>query len=344
MLVGAILPVALLAALLTVLASVGPASAGQPSARQRAASPATSPVTTSVTAAVTARRKPARDFPRMPRSCATPKEKIPQEPTACRLGTFRLDRPTVVLWGDSHAWMMIPALQAAARNQQVNLVAIVMGSCPPMDNHLDRSNRRTAIACARSNDLAIRYVRKLHRGGYGVRVVLNGSWQRYTHALKVHDRSSYVGQMAQRLRTDTPRLMRTLATMGVGVDVLSQVATVPARHRTCRKGNLPYACDLARGKALPERSATASWLRSTIAPLARAANVIDVNGVFCSAKVCHGRVGKVRTWFDDLHLSATRSRTLRRFFVPTIKAVTATTGQPDADPSTPGCQLVIFCR
>ena len=46
--------------------------------------------------------------------------------------TQRPDRPTVVVWGDSHAWHHLPGLRAEANAQQVNLVAFVMGACPPV--------------------------------------------------------------------------------------------------------------------------------------------------------------------------------------------------------------------
>ncbi len=113
-----------------------------------------------------AKASPQNDFPRMPRSCVDPKDLIPQEPGMCKLNTYRQARPTVVLWGDSHAWQMIPALKGAIKGRNVNLVAFVMGGCPPMDPHLNTpKKRKNATSCQKSNDLALRYAlkRKLRR-------------------------------------------------------------------------------------------------------------------------------------------------------------------------------------
>ena len=84
--------------------------------------------------------KPRNDHATMPRSCVDPADLIPQEPTICELTKNTKDRPTVVLWGDSHAWQMIPGLRRAAASKDLNLVAIVMGGCPPMDNNLHSSS------------------------------------------------------------------------------------------------------------------------------------------------------------------------------------------------------------
>ena len=80
--------------------------------------------------AAAAAKDPAKDFPKMPRKCVDPKLLIPQKPVKCNLNGFKQGRPTIVLWGDSHAWQMIPALRNAARGRDVNLVAFLMGSCP----------------------------------------------------------------------------------------------------------------------------------------------------------------------------------------------------------------------
>ncbi len=286
-------------------------------------------------------RKPSQDFPRMPRVCATPKEKIPAKPVVCGLNRFDADRPTIVLWGDSHSWMFIPALKKAVAGRDINLVAVMMGSCPPMDNQVKATD--SVPACFRSNALGIEVARRLEAGDQPYRIVLNGSWQRYVHARKVRDRASYVGMMAVAMRKGTPRLARTLKAIGSEVDVIAQVATVPERHRKCAKGNLPYSCQLARGKALPEAAATRSYVADALRPVLGSRKPIDVNPRFCGPKVCRGLVGSTHTWFDDLHLSATMSSSLAPYFAATVNAVRPPVGPgPGPDPVDPGgCTLPI---
>ena len=291
-------------------------------------------VTFSTTPAFSA-PSPQNDHATMPRKCVAPKDLIPQKPTICELNTFRDNRPTVVLWGDSHAWMMIPALRRAAGNKNVNLVAIVMGGCPPMDNQIQPDDR--APDCFKSNDLAIRYVRELKAGDQGMRVILAGSWQRYLHAIKVRDQT-YTGQMARVMVEATPRLMRTLAGIGIGVDVIGQVATVPATTTDCRAGNDPYSCDLRLAQAMPEKSSTRKWLVRTMKPLAGTRLPVDVTPFFCDAKVCHGKVGATHTWWDDLHLSSSMAQRLRSYIKPSVDAAVADRPTVPA-PDQPGCTI-----
>lgn len=271
---------------------------------------------------------PSKDYPRIPRACATPQEKIPSKPVACRLNDFKANRPTVVLWGDSHAWMMIPALKKAVRNQDVNLLAFTMGSCPPMDARLPRN---TGPACAQSNDLALRSVLKLDRGSQPLQVVLGGSWQRYHHALRVGDRRSYRGQQAAKFQADGPRLFRKLGKAKIGVDVIGPVATVPVNKPRCKRTE-PYACDLPRGKALRNEGDVKRWLSRKVRPLAGQTQLVDVNSAFCSKRVCRGKQDGTFTFFDDLHLSATRSRLLRDFFLPTVARVLPDVPTPSEEP------------
>src|SRR5687767_3401187 len=89
-----------------------------------------------------ARVSPQDDYPRMPRACVDPADLIPQKPGMCKLTTYRERRATLVLWGDSHAWQMIPALKGATAGRNVNLVAFLMGGCPPMDPNLKTPQQR----------------------------------------------------------------------------------------------------------------------------------------------------------------------------------------------------------
>ncbi|CAN5497359.1 hypothetical protein BH09ACT12_BH09ACT12_17810 [soil metagenome] len=282
--------------------------------------------------------KPKNDHAKMPRSCVDPADLIPQEPTLCNLTPFEDDRPTVVLWGDSHAWQMIPGLEKAAKGKDLNLVAIVMGGCPPMDNALKPDE--SAPKCYKSNELAIDYVRDLVNGGEGHRVLLAASWQRYRQAVKDKDQS-YTGQMGRAMRRATPRLMKTLGAMQAEVDVVGQVATVPAKRPSCRAGNTPYSCDLKRNQALADSVGTKRYLTKLMKPLADDASLINVNGFFCEGKVCHGKVGKLHTWWDDLHLSASMSRKLRGYFKPTIALADASRPGAAGGGSGSGCTFPI---
>lgn len=326
-------------------ASAAPASS-VPAAAPGAALPASG--------VLAARRNPAADFPRMPKRCVGD-QLIPQKPVRCELNKFRKNRPTVVLWGDSHAWQMIPALRVAARGKKVNLVAFVMGSCPVMDTGLSKQQVRNAPACLRSNFRALQYVRQLKRGKQRVRVLLGTYWQRYLRAIRIGDTRSYHGQMAAQFRTGGPRLFRTLGSMKVGVDVDAQVVTVPGNPPACTAGRTPYSCNLPRKKAIRTEKATKRYLKQKMRRLAGKPRYIDVNQSICRGSTCYSRFqidGRtVYTYWDDQHISATLSRYLAPYFGPTIKSVRpgSKTQQPPPPPTDGGgdgggCGLLgLFC-
>lgn len=267
----------------------------------------------------TAAPRPSQDFPRLPAKCATAQEKIPQDPKVCYLNGFKESRPSIMLWGDSHIWMFIPALRKAIRGERVNLVAVMAGSCPPMDNQVTPRSR--ASKCFRSNAIGIQVARRLERIGKPYRIVLGSSWQRYRHAIKVGDRTSYVGINARAMQKGTPRLVRTLKGIGATVDVVGQAPTVPTRRPRCRAGNQPYACNLKRSRVVPEAAATQQYLRRTMRPLLGSRRIIDVLPTVCGPRICRGVVAGTRTWFDDLHLSASMSMRMSPYFARSVEAV-----------------------
>lgn len=322
----------LLTVLATLLTAALPARALQPV-------PSVSPVTSVPAAAGGAVRAadPAQDYPQMPVECTPAARKIPTTPVACALNAFEPDRPTVLLWGDSHAWMFIPALQAAVEERDVNLVVVTMGSCPPMDNAVARG--AAVPDCFRSNEIGIRTVEMLAAAGQPYRVVLSGSWERYVNARATGDRRSYIGRMAQAMTDGLPRLARTLDSLGADVDVIGQVATVPTRRAACAAGEAPYVCPVSRAKAMPDVVPTRAYVAKVLRPVLGSRPAIDVSPYFCDDTTCRGTVGSTLTWFDDLHLSATMSAELAPFFTPTVDAVAPAPPAVEAQP----CTIPIIC-
>lgn len=284
---------------------------------------------------------PRRDYPRMPAECVPSREKIPAKPTVCALTDFDKSLPTVLLWGDSHAWMFIPALRRAAEGRQVNLVAVMMGSCPPMDNAV-KPNAKVP-PCYRSNSLGIRTAKRLAMLDKPFRVVLSGSWERYVHALKTGEHSTYIGRMAKAMREGTPRLAQTLRSIGAQVDVIGQVATVPTKRSTCAAGEEPYRCRVSRATALPEQTSTRNWVAKNLRPVLGSRPTIDVTPYICDSRVCNGTVGSTLTWFDDLHLSASMAAEMAPYLQPSVDAVApAPEPEPEPEPE-PTCTIPILC-
>jgi hypothetical protein len=281
-----------------------------------------------VTVAAPARALPADelDAPSMPADCFGPAQTT-GEPTACHFNRFRKKRPTVVLWGDSHAWMYIPAVRRAVKGKRVNFVSFVAGSCPPIAT---RSTPASGYSgkCERNNVNALAYVKRLERRGRDVRVVLGSNWSGFRIA---HRRialepvtgdtgySDYTRQMVALSHEGTPLLFERLGRLGIDVDVVGQAAVIPERVRDCEAGNDPYACTIPRWRALPEEGRTERWLRRQASQLSDASSYIEPSAAYCNTTICAGSVNGIFTWYDSLHLSATRTQNLTSYFRPTVR-------------------------
>jgi hypothetical protein len=304
------------------------------------------------TAVRAAKVDPVRDFPKMPRKCVDPKLLIPQKPVKCNLNGFKQNRPTLVLWGDSHAWQMIPALRGAASGRNINLVAFLMGSCPVMDPNLTREQKQSgAPACLLGNERALDFVTKLKQQKKKVHVLLGTYWQRYLHAIRKGDTKSYHGQMAAVFKTAGPRLFRTLGKLRVPVDVDGQMVTAPSNAKASCYTDRYYAfsCDLPRKKALRNEKGTKRWVKKQMRALSGHPRYVDANKM-CDATTCYAKPRGTYTFWDFQHISASMSKKLS--FV-LDKTVTRAGGKGAPNGGGPvlgdegggggGCQLIIFC-
>jgi peptidoglycan/LPS O-acetylase OafA/YrhL len=265
------------------------------------------------------------DFPRLPEECASEDEKIPQRAVLCRLNEHQNSRGTVVLWGDSHAWMYIPALEAAAEEVDVNLVTFNQGSCPPFD--------ATGMAinnCVRGNQLALDFIDDLAERGKPVRVLLGASWEIYFPGGRrinllverggnpAHE--AYVKAIAPLFQDGGAKLFDHLGDLKVGVDVIAPVAEVPRNAPLCEAQLTQlYSCDIATAESAAADEEARDWLTKQMKKLAGEPRLIDVNDSFCDHGVCRARVGDTLTYFDNNHLSASFSRTLGDYFEPTLR-------------------------
>ncbi len=265
---------------------------------------------------------PYKDHAKLPRQCALPRDLIPQKPTRCHLTAFKANRPTIVLWGDSHAWMMTPALRALVRNENVNLVGFFLGSCPPMKPGL-RNGQYKGKPCLRGNDMAARFVSRLDRGNQGLKVILGGSWDAYLRALdrqaQGFKRAGYGGPAAPYFKTMGPKLFQWLGKREIDTDVVGQVAIIP-RRSACEQ-RVPWGCDVPRRRSLPMEERTSAIIEGGRQLLGGDARVIDVNKAFCNESFCRAKVGSTNTWFDYLHLSGSRARALTPYFQASVDDV-----------------------
>jgi peptidoglycan/LPS O-acetylase OafA/YrhL len=266
------------------------------------------------------------DVPEMPSECLGENAFIPDRPVRCDLVPFDPQRPTVVLWGDSHAWMLIPAIEAAAEGRDVNLVAFVMGACPPL-----RAPDDIGLACARNNEMAYRFVEKRSgRKKPPVLPVLSASWPTYLSALETTGldertdggvNNAYIEQIAELFRDGTPQLFADLSLLNVDVDVVGPTPFIPRNAPLCEARSRPFSCDVARTDAIVDEAGTVSWLQEMMGDFTENSRYIDIAQSICDDDTCYAESDGVVNFFDDNHISAALSRRLDSYFVPSLRGL-----------------------
>lgn len=278
-------------------------------------------------AAVSAAPDPSEDHYWLPERCVDePGAYVPGHPGPCYLTKYKPNQPTVVLWGDSHAWQHLPAVVPLARQRKVNLVLFMLGGCPPI---LIREHiTKRLAACETSNQMALKFVGRLKERGQKIRVLLGAFWQGYYSVYKDvyvdrdEDPSQWTKVQLRSARTFhrlTPQLIAHLGELGIRTDLIGQAASVPANPPRCLRGSDPYECDLRRSAALPREKQWKVWLRRQVRPLPAGSRVINFSQTYCSKTKCHGFTDRVYTFFDPTHLSASRTAKFRKFFAPTFR-------------------------
>lgn len=287
--------------------------------------------------ATAAAADPQEDQPRLPARCNPSGENVPVKAGPCYLTKFRKHRPTVVMWGDSHAWQHIPAARPLARKKRVNLVMFMLGGCPPI--LVGPHYKKKLYSCEKSNQMALQFVRRLKEDRrQPVRVLLGAFWEGYRSVYEglyvtgTIDKSDFDRTKRRSARTfhrSTPRLFAKLAELRVRVDAIGQAATVaatvpagPPRCGFLGGGQHPYECNnLPRTQALPRENYWNRWFRKVLRPLPGNSHVIKFNRRYCNATVCKEKVGGIYTFFDYTHISATRAGTFKRYFRSTFRGL-----------------------
>jgi hypothetical protein len=308
------------------------------------------------------------DVPELPSDCLGDASIIPDKPGQCDLVPFEFGRPTVMLWGDSHAWMYIPALEAAIGKKDVNLVAFVMGACPVFI-----PTESATGGCARSNAAALRFAERHVDDRAPLKIILSQSYETYRGTPRIGGAADvnvdYVKKMASYSQAGTPALFARLAQINADIDIVGPTPIIPRNAPLCEAVARPFSCDVPRKDAIVDEADNRAWLKDLMAGLPGATDpetgesliqVVDGGGrtdragdggtsdvgtsgsgrsgrtppggpsaprliypadSLCNAAICFAESDGVTFYFDDNHLSAKMSRTLKKYFLPSIKEI-----------------------
>ncbi|MGI5525770.1 acyltransferase family protein [Micromonospora sp. CA-259024] len=225
------------------------------------------------------------------------------ELTSCRLGSQRPDATKVALVGDSHAAMLIPALegQLEARNWALDTyvargcIWTAVGESDRLDEcYARRQAMAERLGTGPKYDLIILAGK---RSGSQDRHVTDGRTRRYVEAWR-------------------PVLKR-----GSEIVVVVDNPTLGANDLDClvndaANGGDPKRCAIDRRAAFR----TGDDLQDAAKRIGGDVHTVDLTDLYCTATQCPLVIGNVIVYRDPHHLSATYARTLGEYLIQRIDA------------------------
>ncbi len=234
----------------------------------------------------------------------------------CLIG--RLDRPpTVLVWGDSHAWSLAPQFQDIGTELGIAIVMITRGGCPPL---VDSGERRAfgRKACKKYPP----QIEKLLAQGTIKHVVLTARWGGYTGRPTTESFDRTVGtplttQVSvadeEAFKTSFARTLERFHSAGIRVTLIGPVPELPVHLPTAmtkalmRNKELKIDYDFAR---FSTRHRMLMGLLSDTEKLQRV-DVVYPDRFFCPAGKCKFVSNGVPLYRDDDHLNVYGGRVLK---------------------------------
>jgi peptidoglycan/LPS O-acetylase OafA/YrhL len=241
----------------------------------------------------------------------------------CRIGAAGTTAPTFLLWGDSHARVMIDAVGPVADRHGVSGLAAVRTRCPPLLG-VRRVHRDDSEDCAAFNAAVIQYL----TGATHVKdVVLAARWALAAEGVRdqpgetvlIVDPASNEASLAENRRV-FPRSMRrsvqTLAALGKRVWIVASVPEVgwdvPSVLARSQRFDRPAPPAPSRVQFLV-RQANVDVTLGALDALP-GVQVLRPGSVLCTGERCEVQRAGRALYFDSHHLSLTGTALLEPMF------------------------------
>jgi hypothetical protein len=231
-------------------------------------------------------------FSVIPRHCYLTADEV--RPGPCRIKRYGAHRPTVIVWGDSHAAQQIPALRVKARQTRTNLIAFSMGLCPPMV-----VKKSDPDPCSRNAYDAMRFIeRKAAHTRQPLTVVLGGFWYFY-RTTRTGDRSERAATFRAGDDELFARLGRLSRQHGLRVVAVNQSPWVPPDSKCSLQAKV-----CSRSVMIPAEASQTAYLTRHLRSIPEA-QLISVADQLCSDRYCRVTACDVPVFYDIVHLNST---------------------------------------
>jgi peptidoglycan/LPS O-acetylase OafA/YrhL len=217
----------------------------------------------------------------------------------CVYGAGR-PRATVVLYGDSHAMQLFPALEHVARRRGWRLVNLTKAGCPPsLVAVVSPLSRRRYPECDAWREHALRRIRDERPG----LVLATGSAH---HQVFDGSRRLKGAAAARALAGGWPPALRELRRLARRVVVMTDPPRTPLDTPGCVSEHLRELrrCVFARGPAMARAREVGAAAR------VRGVTVLDATDELCLPDVCPSVIGGALVYRNSGHLTASFAATL----------------------------------
>ncbi|MFK3968499.1 acyltransferase family protein [Ensifer adhaerens] len=246
----------------------------------------------------------------------------------CRLGDKSKGSPLFIVWGDSHAAALAPAIDVAAREAGVAGVFVGRGSCPPLPE-ADFGPSWAVKRCVDHNSAVMSFIEK-EKFPY---VFMVGYWPKYVHRAELPRQGHVFDPRVPPSTADWSAPVKKSLEETIGLFSRQGTRTVLVMDVPEMGHEVPEALAraLVRGRTLdiaPSLEYThkrQTLARGVLTEVAKATGslLVDPLSAICDAVRCHAMRGDTVLYKDEDHLSAKGATSLATVFRPVLNLIEA---------------------
>jgi peptidoglycan/LPS O-acetylase OafA/YrhL len=237
---------------------------------------------------------------------------------ACLLGEKPGAPASRMVWGDSHAAALMPAIKLAATREGRPVWLYSMSACPPILSDDPRQR------CKDFNERTMEQIRRLQIKD----VVLASNWTLYVYGREDGDRKVLLNQYDNSPQAEA-RMERALRARVAQIREAGAQVWLFKEVPQQRKGTVSRLTSLARigrstnglGRPTNEYLARERFLNDLFDDMSEAdpgVHVIDPSSMMCSADTCNVEIDGQALYKDDGHLSDKGAARLTPLFIPML--------------------------
>lgn len=246
----------------------------------------------------------------------------------CKVGAETKDGPQFLIWGDSHAAAIAPAIDRAARQMGLSGVFVGRGSCPPLPN-ASFGPAWAVERCVEHNSAVMALIEQ-RKFPY---VFMVGYWPKYVHRAELPRQghvfdprvepslADWSGPVRRSLSSTIARFAQQGTKAVLVMDVPEMGYEVPeALARAVVSGS---TLDIA--PSLEYTNKRQALARRVLEEVAKSTGslLVDPMGAICDAVRCHAMRAGIVLYKDEDHLSAEGAKSIAALFYPVLNQIRA---------------------